>query len=160
MAAHRPKALQARGRILLRIREHAGQIFRFGAVGLTCVALTLALFDLLVDHLGWNYLLVTALVFFVVNGVGFALSRIWTFRAAQESPAPQAARYLFIQGLNLPLNMSLMWLLVRVCGVGAVAASLLISILFAIGNYLAQRNWAFRRRVSVQAPQRAPAANR
>lgn len=136
---------------MLRIREHAGQICRFAAVGLICVALNLALFAGLVDRLGWNYLAVTVLSFFVVNGVGFGLSRIWTFRATHEAVAPQAARYLLIQGFNLSLNMSLMWLLVRVFGVDAVAASLLISILFAIGNFLAQRNWAFRRRVTLQS---------
>ena len=145
---------------MLRLREHAGQICRFTAVGLICVALNLGLFAGLVDRLEWNYLAVTVLSFFVVNGVGFALSRIWTFRATHEAAAPQAARYLLIQGLNLSLNLSLMWLLVRVFGVDAVAASLLISILFAIGNFLAQRNWAFRRRVILQTPHSAPAPNR
>jgi putative flippase GtrA len=128
-----------------RLREHVGQLSRFATVGLICVVLNLALFDALVDHLGWNYLAVTVLAFFAVNAVGFALGRIWIFRATHEAAAPQAARYLLIQGLSLTLNLSLMWLLVRICGANSVAASLLISVLFAIGNFLAQRNWAFRR---------------
>ena len=145
---------------MLRIGERAGQICRFGTAGLICVVLNLALFAVLVDRLGWNYLAVTGLAFFVVNGVGFALSRIWTFRATQQAAAPQAARYLLIQALSLLLNLSLMWLLVRVWGVDAVAASLLISVLFAIGNFIAQRNWAFRRRVAVAVPPRALVGDR
>lgn len=137
---------------MLQFREHGGQILRFATVGLICVFLNVALFASLVDHLGWNYLVVTVLGFFAVNAVGFALSRIWTFRATHAAAAPQAARYLLIQGLNLPLNMSLMWLLVRICGADSVTASLLISILFAIGNFLAQRNWAFRRLIAVKTP--------
>lgn len=131
---------------MLRLREHGGQICRFATVGLICVILNLALFATLADHLGWNYLVVTILAFLAVNAVGFALSRIWTFHATHGAAAPQATRYLLIQAFNLPLNISLMWLLVRVCAIDAVPASLLISILFAIGNFLAQRNWAFRRR--------------
>ena len=145
---------------MLRFREHRGQVFRFAGVGLICVALNLALFAGLVGRLGWNYLAVTVLAFFAVNAVGFALSRIWTFRATHDAAAPQAARYLVIQVLNLALNLSLMWLLVRVCGANAVTASLLISFFFAIANYLAQRNWAFRRMLPVKSRQRAPAASR
>ena len=149
-----------RERTVLRFREHRGQVFRFAGVGLVCVALNLALFAGLVGRLGWNYLAVTVLAFFAVNAVGFTLSRIWTFRATHEAAAPQAARYLVIQVFNLSLNLFLMWLLVRVCGANAVTASLLISFFFAIANFLAQRNWAFRRTVRVKSRVRAPAAGR
>jgi putative flippase GtrA len=143
-----------------QFRERGRQILRFGTVGIICVVLNLALFGGLADRLGWNYLAVTVLAFFVVNAVGFALSRTWTFRATHDAVAPQAARYLCIQGMSLLLNLCLMWLLVRIWGVDAVIASLLISVLFAIGNFLAQKNWAFRRRrtqaFAERSPSRAP----
>jgi putative flippase GtrA len=142
-----------------RFREHRGQVFRFAGVGLVCVALNLALFAGLVGRLGWNYLAVTVLAFFAVNAVGFTLSRSWTFQATNDAVAPQVARYLVIQVLNLALNLFLMWLLVRVCGANAVTASLLISFFFAIANFLAQRNWAFRRMVPAKRRHHAPAAS-
>jgi putative flippase GtrA len=53
-----------------------------------------------------------------------------------------------------------MWLLVRVCGANAVTASLLISFFFAIANFVAQRNWAFRRMAPAKSRHHAPAASR
>jgi len=134
--------------VLTTLRQYRifGQVARFIVVGLLCMGLNVACFAVLVDGLGWNYLAVTVLAYVCVSAVGFGLNRLWTFQATDGAVPVQAARFVFIQSLSLLLNMALMWVLVGQCGIGSPAASVVASILFAMGNFLAQRGWAFRRR--------------
>lgn len=122
------------------------QAFRFVFVGLACVGLNVAFFAVLVDGLAWNYLTVTLISYVCVSAVGFAVNRLWTFQAADGVLPVQAVRFVVIQGLSFPLNIALMWLLVGRCGIDSAAASVVVSVLFALGNFLAQRGWAFRRK--------------
>jgi putative flippase GtrA len=117
---------------------------RFAVVGTACVLLNAGLFEVLVQRKRWNYLAVTMLGFFAVNLLGFLLHRWWTFRATRSPASPQAVRFFSIQAASLGLNLLLMWLLVGKGAVNPVLASIVVSLLFAAGNFLAQRLWTFR----------------
>jgi putative flippase GtrA len=117
---------------------------RFAVVGTACVLLSAGLFEVLVQRQHWNYLAVTLLAFFAVNPLGFLLHRRWTFKATCSPSPPQAARFFSIQAANLGLTLLLMWLLVGKGAVNSVLASIVVSLLFAASNFLAQRLWTFR----------------
>jgi putative flippase GtrA len=117
---------------------------RFAVVGSACVLLNIGLFEVLVQRQRWNYLAVTVLAFLAVNLLGLLLHRWWTFRATRSPSVPQAARFFSIQAASLGLNVLLMWLLVGKGAVNPVLASIVVSLLFAASNFLAQRLWAFR----------------
>jgi putative flippase GtrA len=117
---------------------------RFAVVGTVCVLLNAGLFEVLVQWQRWNYLAITVLAFFAVNPLGFLLHRWWTFKATRSPSPPQAARFFSLQAANLGLTLLLMWLLVGKGAVNSVLASIVVSLLFAASNFLAQRLWAFR----------------
>ncbi len=118
---------------------------RFVTVGGTCVLLNAALFAYFVNHLGWSYLAVTVLAFFALNGAGFLLHRLWTFRAVFAPVRKQIGRFFGVQAASLGLNLLLMWALVGRGGANPVLASVLASVILAAANFLAQRFWTFRR---------------
>ena len=121
------------------------QAARFATVGIACVLLNVGLFAVLVDWLGLGVLAVTVLSFILGNLVSFALNRSWTFVAAGGPLLPQIAKFSTVQVSSLALNLTLMWWLVTILGIRAVIASLVVSASFAVGNFLAQRSWVFRK---------------
>src|SRR5262245_38474214 len=119
---------------------------RFAVVGTACVLLNAGLLEVLVQRQRWNYLAVTVLAFFAGNLLGFLLHRWWTFKVTRLPSLPQAVRFVSIQAASLGLNLLLMWLLVGKGTVNPVCASIVMSLLFAAGNFLTLRLWTFRAR--------------
>jgi len=118
---------------------------RFALVGCACIGLNVLLFGLLVDRAGWNFALVTVIAFLLANALSFLLNRNWTFASRDGRVLRQIARFSAIQIGNLLVNLLLMWLLVGWLQLRAFVASIVISALLALGNFLAQRSWAFAR---------------
>lgn len=116
---------------------------RFLAVGAIAVGVNLALFALLVGVLGWNYLAATVVVFVLVNAGAFLLSRTWVFES--DTPvAPSALRYYAIMAISLVLNLLLMRVLVETVGFNYLVASVAVSGLLAVGNFVAHHRITFR----------------
>jgi glycosyltransferase involved in cell wall biosynthesis/putative flippase GtrA len=116
---------------------------RFCIVGAICTLLNLLAFWILVGRAGLGYLGATVVVFFVVNWVGFALNRGFTFGRREAAPAPQALRYFTGMALSLALNLAAMWVLVDRLGIHYLAASLVVTVVFVCLNFVMHRDWTF-----------------
>lgn len=119
-------------------RTELGRLVRFGIVGLSNTALTLATFTLLVA-LRAPAPAASALAFAAGAVNGYRLNRQWTFRVAGGGPG-LVARYVAVQGLGATLSAVGMALLSRDLTVGhLVAEALVLPVVTAITYVLSRR---------------------
>ena len=120
-------------------------IVRFLAFGAFSVGLNLVLYWILVGHWGLNYLLATVIVFLIGNLVGFSLNRRFTFTAksAAGHRRSQMIRWYAVMGLSLLLNLVLMAVLISGAGLSYLLASPIVSVVFALGNFVAHDRFTF-----------------
>lgn len=120
-------------------------IVRFLAFGAFSVGLNLVLYWVLVGQWGLNYLLATVIVFLIGNLVGFSLNRRFTFTAksAGGHRRGQMIRWYAVMGLSLLLNLGLMAALISGAGLSYLLASPIVSVIFALGNFVAHDRFTF-----------------
>ena len=126
----------------------AAQWLRFTLVGVSNTALSLAAFALL-ERGGVHYLLSSAAAFVLGALNSYALNRRWTFRS-DAPPAPELARFLFVQAAGLGTNLVLLAELVEVAGLHHLMAQLIAFPFSSVVTFTLARRWAF-------APARSPA---
>ncbi len=115
---------------------------RFFAVGALAVGANLALFATLVGILGWDYLLATVAVFIAVNAGAFVLNRGWVF--GSNRPVGQSlARYYAVMAVSLAINLFLMRVLVEAIGFHYLLASVMVSAILAVMNFVAHDRITF-----------------
>jgi putative flippase GtrA len=102
----------------------------------------LVLFAALVGVLGWGYLAATVAVFIVVNAGAFVLNRGWVF-GSHRAFAPSLARYYAVMATSLTLNLILMRVLVETVGLHYLVASVAVSVLLAVANFVAHDRITF-----------------
>jgi len=122
----------------------ARKLARFCVVGGLCVALNVLVFWLLIDIAGLNYLIVTAIAFFVVGGVGYLLNRVWTFESHEGAIAQEASRFYTVQALTLAASLVCMRILVGSLGMNVLLACVVQSAMFMVANFTAHLGWTFR----------------
>jgi putative flippase GtrA len=105
-----------------------GRMLRFGLVGVTNTAVTLATFWLLV-HAGTPAPAASALGFAAGAANGYRLNRTWTFRAASRGPGT-LARYVAVQALGAALSA---------IGRAALAAEVLVLPAVTVVTYVLSR---------------------
>jgi len=115
--------------------------------GATAVASALAIAGL-VELVRLDPIVAAAIVALAANLVGFVLNRRWSFIALHEHPLPQLLRYLCISLVAFVTSVALFAFLTRSTGMHYLIASLLVSALFAAGNFLAHLHWSFAERGS------------
>jgi putative flippase GtrA len=131
----------------LRVRPLVGQLVRFGLVGATNTALTLATYAVLValhapvplaGAVGWG----------VGAANGYLLNRAWTFRGAARGAVP-AARYVAVQLMGSALNAALVAIAVGHEHLPRLTGELAVLPPVTILSFVLCRGWVFARAVPV-----------
>jgi glycosyltransferase involved in cell wall biosynthesis/putative flippase GtrA len=117
---------------------------RFCLVGAFSVGLNLALLALLVGQLGLPYLVACLVSFFSINAIGYLLNKAFSFQLGAAPKLGEAGRYFAVMGLSLALNLCLMYLLVEIGGIHYLLASVAVSAVLALLNFVAHAVFSFR----------------
>ncbi len=123
--------------------ERILQLARFGAVGLLCFALGLAVLVGLHELLGVNYLLAYAASFVVTNTAGYRLNASFTFAAGSIDHAG-AVRYMLVNAALLCANAAALKLLVDAVHIWYVTAAILLAGISTPASFLAHRLITYR----------------
>lgn len=125
------------------VRERAVRIVKFSGVGVICASLNIWVLWLSTYVLGIHYMIAVTFSFFFVNLVGYGLNRAITFRDRRLERSSRVGRYYLVMGSSLVLNMSLMALLVDGAGVSVIDASIAVTLVFVVFNYLGHSAWTY-----------------
>ena len=96
----------------------------------------------LVDGFGLDVIAAAVMVAVVGNAWGFAANRQWSFQAADGRAVVQCVRYMAVALGAIGISIGLFALLMRM-GMHYFLASLSVSALLAIANFLAHFYWSF-----------------
>jgi putative flippase GtrA len=132
------------------MNERLLQLARFCAVGVTCLALGLAILAGLHDLAGVNYLIAYVATFILINIAGYLLNARFTFFAGSVDHAG-ATRYLLVNAVLLCVNTAALKLLVDGLQMWYLAAAVLLAALSAPVSFIAQRLITYRLQVGSQA---------
>lgn len=113
------------------------------AVGGFCTLLNLGTLWLLTSLLGMHYLISTMFAFFTLTPVGFWLNKILTFQTRREFARIEWPRYVAAMAASFCANLGLMYLFVSVLDLWYLAASLIVTALLLIANFLVNYRWSF-----------------
>lgn len=126
-----------------RLSAHLRQLGRFCAVGLTCLALSVAVLIGLHHFAGVNYLLAYVASFIAGNLCGYLLNAHFTFAVSHVNHAG-AVRYMMVNGTLLCVNTGAMRLLVGELHLWYIGAAILLAAANTPLSFLAQRFVTYR----------------
>jgi putative flippase GtrA len=130
-----------------RYRKLIGELARFGSVGVLCVAVNVALYNLLC-HVGIGSLTSNALAMVVSTSVGYVANRYWTFRESDESGMTREYVLFFVlNGVGFVITEAVLWSahLAGFHGRLTSNAALLLGIgLATVFRYWGYKRWVFR----------------
>jgi putative flippase GtrA len=115
----------------------------YAAVGGFIAVLNLLFLWVLTALLGMHYLLSTLVSFIVLTPVAFLLQKLLTFRTPKARVRIEWPRYFATMGTSLAANLFLMYVLVSLLGVWYIGASVAVTVLFLVGNFLVNDRWSF-----------------
>jgi putative flippase GtrA len=121
------------------------QLVRFGLVGATNTALTLATYAVMLA-IGFPVALAGALGWGVGAVNGYLLNRAWTFRGAARGAVP-AARYVAVQLMGSALNAALLAIAVGREQLPRLAGELVVIAPVTLLTFVLCRGWVFARAV-------------
>lgn len=129
-------------------RAEVRQVARFAAVGVINTLFGFGVFALLHSLIGLPYLVALTLGHVVAVLEAFAAQRLLVFRV-RGSLVHDLMRFWSIYLLALAVNFVSLPALVEIAHMPVLRAQALITVLIALGTYLAHRNFTFRRRGSL-----------
>jgi putative flippase GtrA len=132
----------ARVRAGLRKRKNWEQLAKFCAVGAAGYLVNLAVYTVLLDAVGLNYISAAVGSFVVAVTNNYALNRLWTFRAQRGGVAYQGMRFLIVSTVALLANLAVLHLLVTL-GLGEVVAQAIAIVLVTPVNFVGNKLWSF-----------------
>ena len=132
----------ARVRAGLRKRKNWEQLAKFCAVGAAGYLVNLAVYTVLLDAVGLNYISAAVGSFVVAVTNNYALNRLWTFRAQRGGVAYQGMRFLIVSTVALLANLAVLHLLVTL-GLGEVVAQAIAVVLVTPVNFVGNKLWSF-----------------
>ena len=132
-------------------QNHLRQLLRFCGVGLTCLAISLAVLVGLHALAGLNYLLAYAASFVAGNIAGYVLNARFTFSIDTISHAG-ALRYMAVNGTLLCVSTGFMKVIVGEFHVWYITAALLIAAVNTPISFVAHRFVTYRIRTTDRAP--------
>jgi putative flippase GtrA len=125
------------------LRTARAAFARFVVVGGgTAAASALAIFAL-VRATGCDPVAAAAIVAVAGNLIGFVANRQWSFLAAHAHPLPQFVRYATVATASTLASVALFAVLTNFVGMHYLLASLCVSGIFAVTNFLAHFHWSF-----------------
>lgn len=119
------------------------QLVLFCAVGITCLALGLAVLAGLRGLAGVNYLVAYVAAFVFCNVAGYLLNARFTFSVGSANRVA-AARYLLVNAVLLGVNTAALKLLVDGFRMWYLAAAILLAAVNAPVSFVAQRAITYR----------------
>jgi putative flippase GtrA len=120
----------------------AAPALRFLLVGMASAGTDVALLAALHGLAGMPLLAATTLAFWASLAVNFALNRGWVFPGGSGSVRGQAARYLFLVGVNYLATLALVGGLAA-AGVPYMLAKVVALVSIACWNFVLYRRWIF-----------------
>jgi len=115
----------------------------YAAIGGVIALLNLAALWLLTSIAGLHYLLSTLFAFLALTPLAFWLQKLVTFRTPRERAPVEWPRYFATMGTSLAANLGLMYVLVSLLGLWYLAASVVVTGLFLVANFLVNERWSF-----------------
>jgi len=115
----------------------------YAAIGGVIALLNLAALWLLTSIAGLHYLLSTLFAFLALTPLAFWLQKLVTFRTPRERAPVEWPRYFATMGTSLAANLCLMYVLVSLLGLWYLAASVVVTGLFLVANFLVNERWSF-----------------
>ncbi len=119
----------------------SAQFLRFCIVGGGATLLNYALFYLLYQGMGWNYMLASGTGYMTGVFAGYAANRFWTFSNAAES---NIFSYMGVYVASLVLSLVALHLLVELVGIPATIANLLVIGMTMITNFIGTKFLVFK----------------
>lgn len=116
---------------------------RFLLVGAVCAALNLTFLWVATDQLGLHYLLSALVSFICINAVGFVLNKYYTFSRPQARVLSELFKYYATMLGSMVLNLLLMAVLVSGFRIHYLVASLVVTMVMMLANFLAHSSWTF-----------------
>jgi putative flippase GtrA len=118
------------------------QLIRFCVVGVSGVAVNMAVFTLLTHRWDIHHIAAATVSFVVAWTSNFLLNKHWTFRSHDRSIVLQGARNLTVSLVALGLNLVILEILQR--RMSEVMAQLIAIAAVTPVNFLLNRRWSFR----------------
>jgi putative flippase GtrA len=132
----------ARVRAGMRKRKNWEQLAKFCVVGVIGYAVNLAVYTVLLDGAGLQYISAAVGSFLVAVTNNYLWNRLWTFRAQRGGVAYQGMRFLTVSTVALLANLAVLHLLVTV-GLGEVVAQAIAIVLVTPVNFVGNKLWSF-----------------
>ena len=132
----------ARVRAGMRKRKNWEQLAKFCVVGVIGYAVNLAVYTVLLDGAGLQYISAAVGSFLVAVTNNYLWNRLWTFRAQRGGVAYQGMRFLIVSTVALLANLAVLHLLVTV-GLGEVVAQAIAIVLVTPVNFVGNKLWSF-----------------
>jgi len=132
----------ARVRAGLRKRRNWEQLLKFCVVGASGYVVNLAVYTLLLDVVGFNYISAAVGSFLVAVTNNYGWNRIWTFRAHRGGVAYQGMRFFIVSTIALLANLAVLHFLVTL-GLGEVVAQAIAIVLVTPVNFVGNKLWSF-----------------
>ena len=126
------------------MRDKHRALARFLAVGAVTAAASALGIVALVRYARIAPLPAAAIVAVVGNLWGFVVNRQWSFLVTRGNPWLQLVRYLAVAAAATCASVALFAVLHRSAGMHYVLASIVVSVTFALANFLAHFHWSFR----------------
>jgi putative flippase GtrA len=127
---------------LRHILDHARQLTRFAAVGLTCFIVSLGVLTGLHELAGVYYLVAYGAAFVVSSTLGYLLNGRFTF--GQGADGPGVLRYMTVNFLLLLVNGAALRVLVEYFHIWYLGATLLLAAINTPISFLAHRLISYR----------------
>lgn len=131
----------------LAVRISVQRLGKFGVVGLSGVAVNMAIFWLLTSRLGLHYLLASPLANEVAICSNYLLNNNWTFADRKDGflSLSGLARYHAVSVGGIVISLATLQVLAGILGIRPMLANL-VGITLAIGwNYALNVRWTWRR---------------
>ena len=123
------------------------QLLRFVLVGLSATLASYAVLIVLVEMIGQDAVVASAIAYIVGGAVNYLLNYHYTF-SSQQSHRIAASRFLIVLIIGLALNVLIMKAAITLLGLHYLLAQLL-AICFVMGwSFLANKFWSFAPQVS------------
>jgi glycosyltransferase involved in cell wall biosynthesis/putative flippase GtrA len=133
-------------------RMLARPFIRFALLGGVFMAINLVLLHVLVHVLKVPYLGACVISFFSLNLLSYGANKVWTFKLEPRIRGAELLRFYGVMAVSLGVNLLLMFGLVGMVGMDVLVASVLVSVLLAVLNFLGHDRWTFWRGHTVPEP--------
>lgn len=120
------------------------QIIKFTSVGGLCLIVNLSILFFLTEKLTIEDITATIISFFLANLLGFFLNKYFTFRVKSTNIFQEIYKYFAVMSSSFIANVVCMFILVKFLQIWVIYASLIVSAIFYLYNYLMHKHWSFK----------------